>query len=409
MRRLRALVVDDSAFMRSAVARLVEADERFEVVGQARDGEEAVALARSLRPDVISMDFNMPKLNGAEATRQIVRERGVGVVMLSAHTREGATETLAALSAGAVDYVPKPGGEVSAHIGQIREELLSKLYAAARANRAAIQRGVERLDGAGERAPAPGAGAMTPGARVSGERTSSVGERPSSAGERSSGERPSGAGRTSALGERSSGERPSGAGRPSSPSGSPLPSGLRVIVIASSTGGPAALAQVVPALDLTRSALLVVQHMAGGFTRALAEQLSRAAPFSVQEAQGGEELREGLCLVAAGDSHLQVERGGLVRLTLSPPVHGVRPAADVTLRSVAAVYGARAIGVVLTGMGRDGALGLAAVKAAGGRSLAQSEASSVVYGMPRAAVELGVVDEVVDLERVAAAICRLVS
>ncbi|MBX3184510.1 MAG: chemotaxis-specific protein-glutamate methyltransferase CheB [Polyangiaceae bacterium] len=403
MRRLRALVVDDSAFMRSAVARLVEADERFEVVGQARDGEEAVALARSLRPDVISMDFNMPKLNGAEATRQIVRERGVGVVMLSAHTREGATETLAALRAGAVDYVPKPGGEVSAHIGQIREELLSKLYAAARANRAAIQRGVERLDGAGERS-------TTPGEHPSAERASGAGERPSSAIGHASGERRFAAGeRASAFGERSSVERASAAGRPSSPSASPLPSGLRVIVIASSTGGPAALAQVVPALDLTRSALLVVQHMAGGFTRALADQLSRAAPFSVREAQGGEQLREGVCLVAAGDSHLQVERGGLVRLTLSPPIHGVRPAADVTLRSVAAVYGPRAIGVVLTGMGRDGALGLAAVKAAGGRSLAQSEASSVVYGMPRAAVELGVVDEVVDLERVAAAICRLVS
>jgi two-component system, chemotaxis family, protein-glutamate methylesterase/glutaminase len=339
---VRVLIVDDSAFMRTAIARVLSADPRFEVIGQARDGEEAVKLARELSPDVLTMDFNMPGLNGAEATRTILADRAVPIVMLSAHTKEGATATVEALAAGAVDFVTKPQGEVSANLQLIREVLVEKLLAAA-------------------------------GARVQ------VGLAETSAPRRA----------------------PREASRP-------MPAGLRVVVIASSTGGPAALVRMLPAVRLgSNSALIIVQHMPAGFTAALADQLSDRAGYPIHEAQPGDRLEAGKGLVAAGGAHLVVDRSGGVVLSDAPPVHGVRPAADVTLKSVAQAYGPRAIGVVLTGMGRDGALGLAAIKAAGGRTFAQDKASSTVYGMPKAAVELGVVDEVVGLERIGLAVTEL--
>ena len=348
--RLRVLVVDDSAFMRSAISRLLSQDARFEVAGQAKDGEEAVKLAAELKPDVISMDFNMPGLNGAEATRQILANRATPIVMLSAHTHEGAAATVQALAAGAVDFVEKPDGEVSANLNAVRDVLIEKLITASGAN---VQ----------------GSLAVTKPKET---------EIPVSRVPRSSPK--------------------------------PMPAGLRVVVIASSTGGPAALVRVLPSITLgEKAALVVVQHMSAGFTGALAEQLSERAGFRVKEAASGDAVKAGVALVAAGGSHLILDRGGTVSLSDSAPVHGVRPAADVTLKSAAQVYGARAVAVVLTGMGRDGALGLAAVKAAGGRTIAQDKASSTVYGMPKAAVEMGVVDEVLPLDQIGGSVTRLVS
>jgi two-component system chemotaxis response regulator CheB len=345
------LVVDDSAFMRGAIARVLSSDARFEVAGQAKNGEEAVTLAGELRPDLITMDFNMPGLNGAEATRRIMSARATPIVMLSAHTREGAAATVQALAAGAVDYVEKPDGEVSANLNAIRDVLLEKLVAAAGAN----VLGAMQVMSASPAEPAASRRAPR-----------------------------------------------------STPK--PMPAGLRVVVVASSTGGPAALVRMLPSVRLgDKAALVLVQHMSTGFTGALAEQLGESAGFRVQEAEHGDALRAGVALVAPGGSHLTIERNGTVALNDGPAVHGVKPAADVTLKSAAQAYGARAIGVVLTGMGRDGALGLAAIKAAGGRTFAQDKASSTVYGMPKAAVELGVVDEVLSLDQIGVAISRLVS
>jgi two-component system chemotaxis response regulator CheB len=352
--RIRVLVTDDSAFMRQVVTRALESDARFEVVGTASSGADAVEQCRKLLPDVVTMDFNMPGMNGAEATRAILAERKTPVVMLSAHTQQGAKETLQALDAGAVDFVPKPSGEVSAHLGEAKAELIEKLLAAAGANSAAI-------------APRP------------------------------------------IIRERASAPEPE---RSSSPLSSrrltASPAGQhRLIVVASSTGGPQALLRVVPQLRLPgRACLVLVQHMPDGFTGALAEQLSEAAGFSVKEAQNGDPTSPGSALLAPGGTHLLLDRAGRVQLRADPPVHGVRPAADPTLVSAAQVFGARCIGIVLTGMGRDGAKGLAAVKAAGGATLAQDKATSLVYGMPKAAVELGVIDTVSPLERIAAVINR---
>jgi len=345
------LVVDDSAFMRGAISRLLSSDSRFEVVGQARDGAEGVKLAAELAPDVITMDFNMPGLNGAEATRAILRNKATPIIMLSAHTREGATATVQALAAGAIDFVEKPDGEVSANLNAIREQLVEKLLGAAKAN-------------------------------VSGSLTSS---------EPIASEAP--------MSRRAARSTPR-----------PMPAGLRLIVIASSTGGPAALVRILPCVRLgEKAALVIVQHMSAGFTTALAEQLAESAGYGVREARTGDELAAGVALVAAGGSHLTLERNGTVSLSDTAAVHGVRPAADVTLKSAAQIYGARTVGVVLTGMGRDGALGLAAIKAAGGRTVAQDRTTCTVYGMPKAAVEMGVVDEVLPLDQIGASVSRLVS
>ena len=344
--RLRVLVVDDSAFMRGAITRLLETDGRFEVVGQGRDGAEAVRLARQLEPQIVTMDFNMPEMNGAEATRAILAERAVPIVMLSAHTTAGARETVQALSAGAVDFVTKPDGEISTNLGPVREALVRKLLAAAGAN----------LRGA----PEP--------------------------------------------------SRPRASEREVVPrSARAIAPGTRLVVVACSTGGPSALTRLLPTLRLEqRAALVVVQHMPAGFTTALAEQLTDDSSMTVREAKAGDVVEAGGAFVAPGDRHLTFERDGRISVGDAPPVHGVRPSADVTLKSAVQVYGTRVVGVVLTGMGRDGALGLAAVKAAGGRTVAQDRATSTVYGMPRAAVELGVVDEVVPLNEMGRVINEMV-
>lgn len=344
--KIRVLVVDDSAFMRIAVKRTLEGDPGIEVIGQGKDGAEAVQLVEALKPDVVTMDFNMPRMNGVEALRAIFAKRPVPVIMLSAHTQEGAQETLDALAAGAVDFVPKPDGEVSTDLSGVREELLRKVKAAARSKPAA--------------APAP-----TGAVPVRAVAPKSIAPR----------------------------ARPTGRGSPP------------VVVIAISTGGPSALERVIPRLPASFGAgVIVVQHMPKAFTGALAARLDGVSALEVREAVDGDVAEPGLVLVAPGDRHLTLDAMGRVRLTDSAPVNGCRPAADVTLQSAARVLGPRVAVMVMTGMGRDGALGSQAVKAAGGRVFAQDEATSVVYGMPKAVVERGLTEAVFPLEGIAPAL-----
>lgn len=352
---VRVLVVDDSAFMRTALTRTLGSDSRITVVGQARDGREAVDRVRELEPDVVTMDFNMPRMNGVQAVRAILAERPVPVVMISAHTVTGAKETLEALSAGAVDFLTKPDGEVSTDLSGVRDELVRKVLGAARARPQA--------------APAPGSGTTPSPARPS---------TPSPA-----------------MGD---GERISFVQAVLDP----------IVVVAVSTGGPAALEQLVPALPAELPfGVLIVQHMPGHFTRALAERLDGMSAVEVREAKPSERLVAGRVLVAPGDRHVVMQRNGMLEITQAPAVNGCRPSADVTLQSAAPIYGPRLVALVMTGMGRDGALGAAAVRAAGGRVIAQDRESSVVWGMPRAVVEMGVADEVLPLSRIAARLARL--
>ena len=341
-KRIRVLIVDDSLFMRAAIAKTLPAD-RFEIVGQAKDGTDALAQVARLQPEVVTMDFNMPGMNGAETVRALMQSRPTPVVMFSAHTKQGAKETFDALAAGAVDFVTKPAGEVSVDLSKIADELTRKLTAAAQARPRAATPAIPQ--------------------------------------------RPSGSITTTSP------------GIPRSTMTGGLP---RLCVVAVSTGGPAALSEVIPALPgELRLALVVVQHMPAGFTAALAERLDAASRVSVREAQHGDRPLAGGVLIAPGDRHLEFDERGMVMLTDGPQVNGCRPAADVTMLSAVKVYGRRTLGVVMTGMGKDGAAGAVAIKKVDGKTCAQDQLTSVIYGMPKAAVEAGAIDEVVPLSEIA--------
>jgi two-component system chemotaxis response regulator CheB len=338
MSKIRVMIVDDSLFMRAAIAKSLDPN-KFEVVGQARDGKDALAKVAAFAPDVITMDFNMPGMNGAETVRALMQQRPTPVLMFSAHTKQGAKETFDALAAGAVDFLTKPAGEVSMDLSKISGELTQKLTAAAHSK--------------------PRVAAHVAPSRPSG--------------------------RFSAVSLTSPGALP------------------RLCVIAVSTGGPAALSEVVPALPADfRLAVVVVQHMPAAFTGPFAERLDAASQLGVAEARTGDRPLAGHVLVAPGDHHLEFDDRGAVVLKDGPLVNGCRPAADVTMISAAKIYGRRTLGVVMTGMGKDGTAGALAIKRADGKTIAQDQASSVIWGMPKSAIDAGAIDETVALADIAA-------
>ncbi|HEY4179177.1 MAG TPA: chemotaxis response regulator protein-glutamate methylesterase [Kofleriaceae bacterium] len=350
-KKIRVLVVDDSLFMRAAITKTL-ANGQFEIVGQAKDGKEALVQIKLHKPDVVTMDFNMPGMNGAETVREVMRTQPTPVVMFSAHTKQGAKETFDALAAGAVDFVTKPAGEVSVDISKIADELIRKLTAGSQSRpRVAL--------------PPP---------------------------------RPSGSIPTFATTQRIA--TTPGIGKVGASTG---PVASRVCIIAISTGGPAALSEVIPSLpaDL-RLGVIVVQHMPAGFTAALAERLDATSRIQVREAVAGDRPMAGTVLIAPGDHHLEFDDRGNIVLTEGPMVNGCRPAADVTMLSAAKVFGKRSLAVVMTGMGKDGAAGALAIKRADGKTLAQDQHTSVIYGMPKAAVDAGAIDEIAALGDIAA-------
>lgn len=339
MDAVRVLVVDDSAFMRKVLADLIGSQPDLVVVGTARDGEEALARVEELDPDVVTLDVEMPRLDGLAALERIMARCPRPVVMVSSLTRPGAEATVRALALGAVDFVPKPSGAISLDMGRVAAELWQKIRVAARVPR-------ERL---GRKRPFLAAGPRSgPGGGLS-----------------------------------------------------------RVVVIGASTGGPAALMEVIPVLPGGLAAgILVVQHMPPGFTASLARHLDQAASLPVREAEEGDLLIDGLVLVAPGNRHLRVDARGRVSLSMDPREHGVRPAVDVTLASVAEAWPGGAGCVILTGMGMDGARGALLLRRSGGWVIAQDEQTSVVYGMPRAVAEMGLADEILPLDRIAEAVTR---
>jgi two-component system, chemotaxis family, protein-glutamate methylesterase/glutaminase len=347
--RTSVLVVDDSAFMRKVIRDLIEALPGFRVIGTARDGQHALEQVHALDPDIVTLDIEMPELDGLQALGYIMAETPRPVVMLSA--ADGAdggrgTLTLRALELGAVDFVRKPTGTHAHDLSGVAARLGQALAAAAQAN--------------------------LRGARVL--------ARP-----------------------------PVGTLRPT-PVGTRI---RRLVVIAASTGGPRALADLVPHLPASLpAAVVVVQHMPAGFTKSLADRLDHMSQCVVREAEDGAILQPGVVLIAPGGSHCVLEQAGgvlSVRLDNGPPVWGVRPAADLLFRSAAAALGASVLGVVLTGMGKDGAEGLVRIKAAGGRGLAQDQATSTIFGMPSAAIQAGAADEVLPISAMADAVARWVT
>ncbi len=365
---VRAVVADDSHFMRSVIADILS-EGGIEVVERARDGREAVDAVAEHEPDVATMDVEMPGMNGIEAVERIMADTPTPVVMLSAHTDENAEVTFEALDKGAVDFFTKPGGEVSMEMSRLKDQLVDIVTSVAGADVSGSGRGASTSDGtasAGSAASAAGSGAPAAG-DDSGGRAAATADAPGSG--------------AAATGEYLADP---------------------TLVVGSSTGGPKTverlLAELPRAADLR---VLVVQHMPEGFTARFAGRVDARSDYDVREAEDGDRIRGGEALIAAGDRHMRVDayrRGRLrVSLTDEAPVNSVRPAVDVTMETAAAEVDDPLVGVILTGMGEDGADGVRAIAGAGGHTLAQDEATSAVYGMPKRAVETGCVDDVLPI------------
>ena len=368
-RPISVLIVDDSALMRNLVSRVFDSAPGFRVAGTAMNGQFALKKIEQLAPDLIILDLEMPEMNGLEFLLERQR-RGITipVIILSSIAEKGARVTMEALSLGASDFVLKPGGATSAYdMKDAAAELveLARIY-----GRPPMQEASRTRPPDIEYFPEVEEGSRVPAAPV---------------------------------------QRP--AVRVKSPPPLRGPGPIEVVAIGISTGGPNALRQLLPKLDEDFSPpVLVVQHMPAGFTGEFAESLDRICALDVREAKDGDVIQSGRVLIAPGDAHMWVEAKPLahiVRLSDDPPVSGHRPSVDVLFGSVARVYGNRCLAVIMTGMGRDGATQIGSIYREGGTTLAQDETSCVVFGMPRAAIEAGVVSSVVSLSEMADAIKRL--
>jgi two-component system chemotaxis response regulator CheB len=376
------LVVDDSAFMRRVISDILSSTDEFRVVGTARDGNDALRKVHQLEPDLVTMDVEMPGLDGLSALGYIMSETPRPVVMLSAYTTEGGEATMRALDYGAVDFVAKPSGTISLNLDTVADRLLQALRAAATANLAVLPVRVRRPS-----APPP--------VSVDGESAASADTAPAE----------------SILAPPRRRRRAPAPAEPPTRAVHTGRSAETAVVIAASTGGPRALTELVPRLRVPLgAAVLIVQHMPPRFTRSFAERLDGMSGLRVVEAAEGDVVRPDHVYLAPGDWHMRVVReGGEVRIALDqePTIWGVRPAADPLFRSVAETFGARAVGVVLTGMGKDGAEGLREIVESGGYGIAQDRASSVIYGMPAAAAKIA--DTVLPLDEIHGGIERQVA
>ncbi|HEV2194906.1 MAG TPA: chemotaxis response regulator protein-glutamate methylesterase [Candidatus Acidoferrum sp.] len=335
--RIRVLVVDDSALMRKLIPAILARDSSIEVVGTAMDGAFALKKIEELQPDVVTLDLEMPRMDGMEMLRLIMKRAPLPIILFSTHSKEGGYATLKALALGAVDFLQKPKDAAAGHLEEIADQLIAKIKVAKRAAKRKLPpvTVVEELS------------RVTKGARPT------------------------------------------------------LPP-RRIIAVGISTGGPNALQYMLSQIPSDfLSTIVVVQHMPEGFTEMFAKRLDECCPLEVHEARSGDLLIAGRVLICPGNRHIMVRRmprGDMVVLSDGPPVNGHRPSADVLFHSVAQEFGLMAVGVLMTGMGEDGAEGLGAIKAAGGMTIAQSEESCVVSGMPRAAIQKGYANKVVPLE-----------
>jgi two-component system chemotaxis response regulator CheB len=331
---VRVLVVDDSALMRKLIPNILERDNSIEVVGTAMDGRFALKKIEDLSPDLITLDLEMPGLNGIDTLKEIMRHWRLPVIVVSSHSTAGASITLKALALGAFDFVAKPK-DVSARMPEIAAELIKKIRAAAQSA------GVQAQFLPGE----------------------THGVQPSKL-------------------------------RPIAPT--------HIVAIGVSTGGPNALQYLFSQLPVEFSgSILVVQHMPDGFTELFAKRLDECCPIRVKEAQSGDLLMAGRALICPGNRHMKVKKmplGNVAVLAEDAPVNGHRPSVDVLFHSVAQEFGPQAMGVLMTGMGEDGATGLGEIRAAGGFTVAQSQETCVVYGMPKAAIERGYAVRIADLQ-----------
>lgn len=341
--KIKVLCVDDSALIRDLMSEIINAQDDMEVVAVAPDPLAARDLIKRHNPDVLTLDVEMPRMDGLDFLERLMRLRPMPVLMVSSLTQAGSEVTLRALELGAVDFLAKPALGIRSGMLEYGELIAEKIRAAARSR----PRQARRAD-----APAP------------------------------------------------------------TELKAPLVSSEKLLIIGASTGGTEAIRNVLEPLPANAPALLITQHMPGGFTRSFAERLNKLCRITVKEAEDGERVLPGHAYIAPGDAHLKLVRSGanyVARLDDGPPVNRHRPSVDVLFHSAAQQAGRNAIGVLLTGMGRDGAQGLLEMRQAGSTTLAQDEASCVVFGMPREAIALGGASEVVALEEIAPRLMALVA
>lgn len=349
---VKVLVVDDSGFFRRRVSEILSADPNIQVIGTATNGREAIDQALALKPDVITMDYEMPMMDGITAVRHIMQRCPTPVLMFSSLTHEGARVTLDALDAGAVDYLPKNFEDISRNPEKVKQLLCEKVHSIARSNR-------RHYGGA-------------PAAAVTASPTASVAPAPSSA----------------PL-------------RPAAPSAAPAAKrrAYKLVAIGTSTGGPVALQRVLTQLPANFPApLVLIQHMPAAFTKAFAERLDKLCRISVKEAEDGDLLRPGLALLAPGGKQMMIDGRGAVKILPGDERLNYKPCVDITFGSAAKSFGDKVLAVVLTGMGADGREGARLLKQGGSQVWAQDEASCVIYGMPMAIVKANLADAVYSLD-----------
>jgi two-component system chemotaxis response regulator CheB len=352
--RVRVLIIDDSAYARQIMTEILRADPQIEVIGCASDAHVAREMIRQLNPDVLTLDVEMPRMDGLTFLRNLMRLRPMPVVMVSSLTERGAEVTLEALALGAVDFLPKPHIDLGVTMRDYAVELVSKVKAAARVVTRTTPKAVPRM-------PRPAAAAAPPQAARSPTQVSTTDV---------------------------------------------------IVAIGASTGGTEAIRELVSELPADAPGTVITQHIPRAFSSAFARRLDECSALRVQEAADGQQILAGHAYVAPGDSHLRVQRYGtryVCRLDQGAPVNRHRPSVDVLFESVAQAAGARSIGVLLTGMGRDGAQGLLLMRDAQSQTIAQDEASSVVWGMPGEAVALGAAQLVLPLSGIAAKLIALVA
>ena len=361
MSKTRVLICDDSALMRTSLRKIIESDPDLTVVGAARDGEDAVAKARELRPDVITMDINMPGIDGITALQIIISEGIAPVLMVSSLTQEGAEVTFEALALGAFDYVPKPGGTVSTQMGPVARDMVKKIKQAGRSGT------LEKLTR---------------------RRTLSQESKESASPRRFLANRHKKTSSSNGL-------------------------GFKAVAIGISTGGPKTLFDVLPLLpkDLN-AAVFVVQHMPPTFTSSFAQRIDSQCPMKCAEASPGTVVEPGAIYLGKGGYHLTLFKkltGNVVLRTPTRPEHTFIPSVDAMMESVLEVFGSDTIGVLMTGMGDDGADAMVRIRKAGGKTIAENEESAIVFGMPREAIERGGAEIIVPSWDIAKEICKAVN
>ena len=340
---IKVLVVDDSALIRTVIKDILQEDSEIEIVGIARNGKEALEKIPILKPDVITLDIEMPIMDGLTTLREIINRHGIPVVMLSSHTTKGAELTLKALEIGAVDFIPKPKNVFDIGSSSVKRDLIEKVKIASKSKFVKSHKDYIK--------------------NIKKHK------------------------------------------KPVTVTNSFDKDYESIVAIGTSTGGPRALQQIIPKIPSNINAtLVIVQHMPTGFTKSLAERLNTLSEIQVKEGEHGEILKRGYCYIAPGDFHMSVvEKNTKLEIMLdkSPPVSGLRPTVDVLMESVSRLTNIKKIGAILTGMGTDGTIGINEIKKSKGFTIAEDESTCVVFGMPRSAINSGGIDIVLPINKIA--------